>query len=71
MAHLALTGDFAMPNRADLMSLQTINGKQDAVKTNTMKFTTVRNTSNNLHTNDIEGKSASPTGSVSLKCSCM
>lgn len=31
MAHLALTGDFAMPNRADLMSLQTITGKKDQV----------------------------------------
>ncbi len=29
MAHLALSGDYAMPNRADLMSLQTINAKKD------------------------------------------
>ena len=43
MAHLALTGDFAMPNRADLMSLQTINAKADQVKTNTGKFSTMRN----------------------------
>ena len=56
MTHLALTGDFPMPNRADLMSLQTINAKQDSTKTTTSRFTTVRNTSNNLHTNDIEGK---------------
>ena len=57
MAHLALTGDFAMPNRADLMSLQTINQKQDNVATKTGKFTTIRNASNNLNTSDIDGKS--------------
>ena len=56
MAHLALTGDFAMPNRADCMSLATINKKQDQVGTSTSKFGTIRNTSNNLNTGDIEGK---------------
>ena len=58
MAHLALTGDFAMPNRADLMSLQTITGKKDQVKTGTAKLNTIRNTSNNLNTADIGGKSS-------------
>ena len=57
MAHLGLTGDFPMPNRADLMSLQTINQKKDAVATTTKKFTSMRTTSNNLHTGDIQGKS--------------
>jgi len=56
MAHLALTGDFAMPNRADLMSLSTINHKKDQVNTNTSRFGTIRNTSNNLNTTDITGK---------------
>lgn len=59
MAHLALSGDFAMPNRADLMSLNTINKKQDQQQTTTAKFNTIRNTSNNLTTNDIAGKLAS------------
>ena len=57
MTAAALTGDFPMPNRADLMSLQTINAKKDNTATTANKFTTVRNTSNNLHTGDIEGKS--------------
>jgi len=57
MAHLALSGDFAMPNRADLMSLQTITSKKDQVKTGTQKLNTIRNTSNNLNTADIGGKS--------------
>ena len=48
--------NYPMPNRADLMSLQTISAKADNVKTNTNRFTTVRNTSNNLWTTDIEGK---------------
>ena len=57
MAHLGLTGDYAMPNRADLMSLSTINQKQDAVKTSTKTFgNTIRNTSLNLNTSDITGK---------------
>jgi len=38
MAHLALTGDFPMPNRADLMSLQTLNSKKDQVQTKTGKM---------------------------------
>ena len=62
MAHLALTGDFAMPNRADCMSLQTITAKQDKMATNKARFTTMRNTSNNLATTDIEGKQAVATG---------
>ena len=56
MAHLGLTGDFKMPNRADLMSLSTINNKMDQQATSTAKFNTIRNTSNNLNTNDIQGK---------------
>ena len=56
MAHLALTGDFAMPNRADLMSLQTINAKKDQMQTGTAKLNTIRNFSNNLNTSDIQGK---------------
>ena len=45
-----------MPNRADCMSLATINKKQDQTNTTTSKFGTIRNTSNNLNTSDIEGK---------------
>ena len=56
MTAAALTGDYPMPNRADLMSLQTINAKKDNTATQANKFSTVRNTSNNLHTGDIEGK---------------
>lgn len=56
MAHLGLTGDFPMPNRADLMSLQTINAKKDGVATTTNKFSSMRNLSNNLATTDIQGK---------------
>ena len=56
MAHLGLTGDFPMPNRADLMSLQTINAKKDGVATTTNKFSSMRNLSNNLATSDIQGK---------------
>jgi hypothetical protein len=67
MAHLALTGDFAMPNRADLMSLQTITQKQDQVVTNKSRFTTMRNTSNNLDTSDIQGKQSDPSAVVSIQ----
>ena len=42
-----------MPNRADLMSLQTINKKQDQTGTTTAKFNTIRNQSQNLQTGDI------------------
>jgi|FrelakmetLWP11LW_1041352.scaffolds.fasta_scaffold53317_3 hypothetical protein len=58
MVHMALTGDFAMPNRADLMSLSTISKKKDQVNTSTYdRFSTIRNTSSNLATSDIDGKS--------------
>lgn len=58
MVHMALTGDFSMPNRADLMSLSTISKKKDQVSTSTYdRFSTIRNTSNNLVTGDIDGKS--------------
>ena len=56
MAHLGLTGDYPMPNRSDLMSLATINNKKDQVQTNTSKFNSIRNTSSNLNTEDIQGK---------------
>ena len=45
-----------MPNRSDLMSLSTINAKNDQVKTTTGKFSTMRGVSNNLNTVDIAGK---------------
>ena len=62
MVHMALTGDFSMPNRADLMSLSTISKKKDQVSTSTYdRFSTIRNTSNNLATGDIDGKSISKT----------
>ena len=48
--------NFPMPSRGDLMSLQTIAAKKDNLKTTTKQFTTVRNTSSNLHTSDIDGK---------------
>ena len=48
--------NYPMPNRSDLMSLQTISAKMDNVKTNTGRFTTQRNTSTNLWTTDIDGK---------------
>jgi len=47
-----------MPNRADLMSLSTISKKKDQVSTSTYdRFSTIRNTSSNLATADIDGKS--------------
>ena len=55
MAHLALNGEYSMPNRSDCMSLQTINSKKDQVKTTTAKLTTNRALSNNLTTGDIQG----------------
>lgn len=45
--------NYPMPSRGDLMSLQTINARADNVKTTTNRFTTVRNTSDNLFTQDI------------------
>jgi len=44
-----------MPNRADLMSLQTITGRKDQVSTKTNKFSSMRTISNNLATTDIQG----------------
>lgn len=44
-------------NRQDLMSLSSINCHKDNMSTSTKRFTTVRNTSTNLNTSDIEGKS--------------
>jgi len=47
--------NYPMPSRGDLMSLQTMGAKKDNLKTTTAQFTTVRNTSSNLHTSDIHG----------------
>jgi len=46
--------NFPMPNRADTMALSSINKLQDQTKINTRKFDSIRNTSNNLLTQDIE-----------------
>ena len=48
--------DYPMPNRADCMSLSTINTRKDQMKTTTFKFMTNRAQSNNMSTNDIFGK---------------
>ena len=48
--------NFPMPNRTDTMSLNAIRAEQDGMKTSTVKFSTVRGNSVNLHTNDIDGK---------------
>ena len=48
--------NYPMPNRKDLMSLNTINQQNDGTKTTTKKFVSQRIESNNLHTGDIEGK---------------
>jgi len=45
--------NFPMPNRADTMALSSINKFQDNIKTNTKKFDSTRNDSNNLMTQDI------------------
>lgn len=49
--------NYPMPNRKDLMSLQTIDPMRDNAKTTTKKFTSGRTDSNNLTTQDITGKS--------------
>lgn len=48
--------NFPMPNRKDLMSLQTLNPMKDTAKTTTKKFNSGRTESNNLNTSDIAGK---------------
>ena len=48
--------NYPMPSRGDLMSLQTISAKADNVKTTTSRFNSIRNTSDNLFTQDIQGK---------------
>lgn len=48
--------NYPMPNRKDLMSLQTINPGKDLAKTTTKNFVTGRLESNNLNTSDIAGK---------------
>jgi hypothetical protein len=45
--------------RADCMSLSTINPAKDAMKTTTSKFISTRGQSMNLATKDIEGKLSS------------
>ena len=48
--------NYPMPNRKDLMSLQTIDPMKDNAKTTTKKFASGRTESNNLTTQDITGK---------------
>lgn len=48
--------NYPMPNRVDCMSLSTISGMKDGMKTTTVKFQSVRGTSQNLSTKDIDGK---------------
>lgn len=48
--------NYPMPNRSDLMSLQTINQLKDMTKTTTKTMITGRGTSLNLDTRDIAGK---------------
>lgn len=47
--------DYPMPNRKDLMSLSVIDKGRDGFKTTTNKMTTMRQTSQNLNTHDIDG----------------
>lgn len=47
--------NYPMPNRKDLMSLQTINPNKDFAKTTTKSLITGRLESNNLNTSDITG----------------
>jgi hypothetical protein len=48
--------NYPMPCRKDLMSLSTINGAKDLVKTKVSSITTMRLVSGNLDNNDIEGE---------------
>jgi hypothetical protein len=48
--------NFPMPGRADAMNLSAINQQKDGMKTTTFRFTTGRQNSTNLNTNDIDGK---------------
>jgi len=43
-----------MPGRQDTMTLNSIH-TGDGMKTTTVKFSTIRGNSMNLHTNDIDG----------------
>jgi hypothetical protein len=47
---------YPMQSRTDCMSLGTISGVKDNVRTTTKKFASIRATSDNLHTSDIIGK---------------
>ena len=49
--------DFPMPNRADLMSLSTINKEKDNMQTHTKKFHSSRAFNQALEVNDIHGNS--------------
>ncbi|CDW78556.1 UNKNOWN [Stylonychia lemnae] len=55
--------NYPMPNRKDLMSLQTIHPQKDIAKTTTKKFQSSRMESNNLNTSDIHGASPKLHGS--------
>ena len=48
--------NFPMPNRNDLMRLNSIQADKDGMKTTTFKFDTKRDNSCNLFTSDIDGK---------------
>lgn len=48
--------NYPMPGRKDTMNLNSIQAEKDGMKTTTFKFSTIRSTSQNLHTQDIEGK---------------
>ena len=48
--------NYPAAQRADRMSLSTINQQRDGQKTTTKKFVTTRAGSSNLYTCDIEGK---------------
>jgi len=48
--------NFPMPGRNDCMSLTSIQAQKDGMKTTTVKFSSTRGNSMNLHTGDIEGK---------------
>ena len=47
--------NYPMPNRRDLMSLNTIDRELDGCKTNVRQFNSIRATSSNLITDDIQG----------------
>jgi len=48
--------NYPFPGRKDTMNLSIINRETDGMKTSTSKFMSVRSTSHNMFTRDIEGK---------------